>query len=81
MLISIFYIMLKNISNLKGATILNKTEQQSISGGGNYCAGGCVGKSEGDSCYTSSGNCPSLIVGTCTYFGGNNPGQLGCNPN
>ena len=66
--------MLKNISNLGGT--LSKKQQQSIHGGADYCFGGCVGKNAGDKCYTSSGNCNTVLSGICKNFGG----TLGCDP-
>jgi len=68
--------MLKNISSLGNS--LSKQQQQNIQGGDAFCRGGCVGKNEGDFCYTASGGCNSSNVkpGTCTNFGG----SLGCFP-
>ncbi len=66
--------MLKNISNLGKS--LSRSEQQRIQGGDAFCKGGCAGKNAGDSCYTSSGGCRSVLPGVCQNFGG----TLGCVP-
>ena len=68
---------MKNLLNLNGAQVLSKNEQQSIQGGDALCYGGCVGKNEGDSCYTATGACRTRTSGVCTNFGG----VLGCKPN
>ncbi|MFT5891449.1 MAG: hypothetical protein ACI9Y7_001553 [Dokdonia sp.] len=60
--------MLKNISNL--GTDLSKKQQQNIQGGDAYCYGGCLGKSAGDPCYTTSGGCRSVQPGVCGGPGG-----------